>query len=577
MSLKKVKLGKQALDQTTITTNEIQRVPQQKLNIGLSGRIAIFLRKKTTQTLFIGLVFFYTFLVVIRISFEQELERHYKALDITELFILTIFSIEILLKISVIKKDYFRSWTNNFDIFILVTCFLVIVIDLSLVKARKSSFFRFAQILRIFRLFIMVRKVNELSINSKRAFSKTHSSVSVSTPSETVLKVLQKFINFDWVFLNENLKNELIWCYEIIKSRKIYEVNIITENVENNEIAKMGLVEEEVSENLIGTNPMASHPLDYSSLNNLEKSQNWDFDIFELEKSSTIPVLEHLTIHFFSYFNLFALLEIPLSNFTSFIQEISSGYLKTNLYHNDLHAADVVQAYFYLLTSCKARILCSLSDCDVLCCLVSAAIHDFEHPGVNNQYLINTLDPLAIRYNDKSVLENHHLASSFTLMQNHKIFQNFSKENLKKLRNKIINCVLATDFSRHFSDISKFKSKAASGEVEDEESRGLCMEMMMHTADVSNPSRPWSLAKSWAERVMSEFFLQGDKEREQGLPISHLCDRLTVIIPKSQVSFIDLFIEPTFSALLLILPEVQQNLDQLNENRKSWLEKKINY
>jgi hypothetical protein len=76
---------------------------------------------------------------------------------------------------------------------------------------------------------------------------------------------------------------------------------------------------------------------------------------------------------------------------------------------------------------------------------------------------------------------------------------------------------------------------------------------------------------------MSEFFLQGDKEREQGLPISHLCDRLTVIIPKSQVSFIDLFIEPTFSALLLILPEVQQNLDQLNENRKSWLEKKINY
>jgi hypothetical protein len=256
------------------------------------------------------------------------------------------------------------------------------------------------------------------------------------------------------------------------------------------------------------------------------------------------------------------------------MQDIASGYLKTNLYHNDIHAADVVQAFFYLLTSCKARILCSMSDWDVLTCLLSAAIHDFEHPGVNNLYLVNTSDPLAVRYNDKSVLENHHLAAAFALMQKHEIFKSWSKENYKKTRTKVINCVLATDFSRHFADISKFKSKIAAGSVDDEETRGLCMDMMMHTADVSNPSRPWALALVWAERVMNEFFLQGDKERDQGLPISHLCDRLTVVIPKAQVGFIDLFIEPTFSTLLVILPEVQHNLDILSINRKRWVEKK---
>ena len=43
--------------------------------------------------------------------------------------------------------------------------------------------------------------------------------------------------------------------------------------------------------------------------------------------------------------------------------------------------------------------------------LLSAVIHDFEHRGVNNDFLIQSGDDLAIRYNDKSPMENHHLVS----------------------------------------------------------------------------------------------------------------------------------------------------------------------
>jgi hypothetical protein len=48
--------------------------------------------------------------------------------------------------------------------------------------------------------------------------------------------------------------------------------------------------------------------------------------------------------------------------------------------------------------------------------IVAGACHDHEHPGVNNVYLMESRDPLAIRYNDVSVLENHHVASSFAAM-----------------------------------------------------------------------------------------------------------------------------------------------------------------
>lgn len=53
---------------------------------------------------------------------------------------------------------------------------------------------------------------------------------------------------------------------------------------------------------------------------------------------------------------------------------------------------------------------------ETLAILTAAAIHDFEHPGVNNAFLSKLQDKIAIRYNDASVLENHHVAASFELM-----------------------------------------------------------------------------------------------------------------------------------------------------------------
>ena len=43
-------------------------------------------------------------------------------------------------------------------------------------------------------------------------------------------------------------------------------------------------------------------------------------------------------------------------------------------------------------------------------CYISAALHDYEHPGVNSVFLVNMNDPIAIAHNDASVLENYHLA-----------------------------------------------------------------------------------------------------------------------------------------------------------------------
>jgi cAMP-specific phosphodiesterase 4 len=45
--------------------------------------------------------------------------------------------------------------------------------------------------------------------------------------------------------------------------------------------------------------------------------------------------------------------------------------------------------------------------------ILAGACHDVEHPGFNNMFLIENHDKIAINYNDVSVLENHHVATSF--------------------------------------------------------------------------------------------------------------------------------------------------------------------
>jgi hypothetical protein len=77
-------------------------------------------------------------------------------------------------------------------------------------------------------------------------------------------------------------------------------------------------------------------------------------------------------------------------------------------------------------------------------------------------YLINTKNSLAILYNDKSILENHHLSYTFRLLNDPdcNILENLNNTELKDLRKKMIHMVLSTDLSVHFYELGNFKAKA---------------------------------------------------------------------------------------------------------------------
>merc|ERR1712196_438918 len=80
--------------------------------------------------------------------------------------------------------------------------------------------------------------------------------------------------------------------------------------------------------------------------------------------------------------------------------------------------------------------------------LMASAIHDVGHEGRNNNFYMQTMHALAIRYNSESVLENMHAATAFEIMLDKKNDCNWwelLKTSKEYMRKGLIRMVLATD------------------------------------------------------------------------------------------------------------------------------------
>lgn len=98
----------------------------------------------------------------------------------------------------------------------------------------------------------------------------------------------------------------------------------------------------------------------------------------------------------------------------NFFATLESSYLPV-AYHNNFHAADVLQSFHFYCESNEFNRL--LLHEDIFAGIIAAAIHDVGHPGNNNNFEVNSKSPLAVTYNDRSVLENFHLATAFRILQ----------------------------------------------------------------------------------------------------------------------------------------------------------------
>ncbi|XP_075903522.1 dual specificity calcium/calmodulin-dependent 3',5'-cyclic nucleotide phosphodiesterase 1A isoform X2 [Nelusetta ayraudi] len=287
----------------------------------------------------------------------------------------------------------------------------------------------------------------------------------------------------------------------------------------------------------------------------LKHVDTWSFNVFALNEASGDHALKFVFYELLTRYDLIHRFKVPISALISFISSLELGYSKyKNPYHNLVHAADVTQTIHHLLL--KTGIVHWLSELEIFATLFAAAIHDFEHTGTTNNFHIQTRSDTATLYNDRAVLENHHVSAAYRLLQrdeDNNILSNLSKDDWRELRTLVVEMVLATDMSCHFQQIKAMKSLLQQPEALD---KPKALSLLLHTADISHPAKCWELHHRWTASLLEEFFKQGDKEAELGLPFSPLCDRKSTMVAQSQIGFIDFIVEPTFSVLTEMIEKI---------------------
>ncbi|XP_078076881.1 cGMP-inhibited 3',5'-cyclic phosphodiesterase 3B isoform X3 [Mustelus asterias] len=328
----------------------------------------------------------------------------------------------------------------------------------------------------------------------------------------------------------------------------------------------------------------------------MEKLNSWNFPIFELVEMTggqSGRILSQVIYSLFLDTGLFDLFKIPIREFMNYFRALENGY-RDIPYHNRVHATDVLHAVWYLTTRPipgfqqinsdhvmesdtdsdsaispgRAAYMfsrsCAISDdgysslasnipaLELMALYVAAAMHDYDHPGRTNAFLVATNAPQAVLYNDRSVLENHHSAAAWNLFMSRSEFNflaNLDHVEFKRFRFLVIEAILATDLKKHFDFLAEFNSKV--NEVNNpgidwtnENDRLLVCQVCIKLADINGPAKMKELHLQWTEGIVNEFYEQGDEEASLGLPISPFMDRSSPQLAKLQESFITHIVGP---------------------------------
>ncbi|GBG25112.1 cAMP-specific 3',5'-cyclic phosphodiesterase [Hondaea fermentalgiana] len=303
----------------------------------------------------------------------------------------------------------------------------------------------------------------------------------------------------------------------------------------------------------------------------LGQLSDWNFDSLTLaEETGGKPLYTMLWV-IFSKCELIKEFRIDRRTFKAFSNQLESQY-QPMPYHNSAHAADVLVSVHHLLYS--LHLGRELSSLETMTALFAAAVHDVNHPGRNNNFLIRTDHRLSIIYSDHSVLEQMHLANAFQLLHTpgYNILSHLSKDEYLHFRKSAIRMVLATDLRNHFETVTKLKGLAGTlkGNFVTPDRRDLILEICIKVSDIGHASKRFPLHKRWSDLITEEFFQQGDEERALGINISDFMDRTKPDNERNQVSFLDFIALPLFKAFREIYPPATDIFRQVRRNRNEW-------
>ncbi|XP_032584292.2 dual 3',5'-cyclic-AMP and -GMP phosphodiesterase 11 isoform X1 [Drosophila mojavensis] len=246
-------------------------------------------------------------------------------------------------------------------------------------------------------------------------------------------------------------------------------------------------------------------------------------------------------------------------------------------YHNWRHAFNVAQMMFAILTVSTTQWWKIFGEIECLALIIGCLCHDLDHRGTNNSFQIKASSPLAQLYST-STMEHHHFDQCLMILNSpgNQILANLSSDDYCRVIRVLEDAILSTDLAVYFKKRGPFLESVQQpvSYWVAEEPRALLRAMSMTVCDLSAITKPWEIEKRVADLVSSEFFEQGDMEKQELniTPIDIMNREKEDELPMMQVNFIDSICLPIYEAFAKLSDKLEPLVEGVRDNRGHWID-----
>ncbi|GMF46244.1 unnamed protein product [Phytophthora fragariaefolia] len=221
---------------------------------------------------------------------------------------------------------------------------------------------------------------------------------------------------------------------------------------------------------------------------------------------------------------------VDLSVLPCFLRHIQERYDRNMPFHNATHAADVMHTLFMMLwnTSLGEKI----SQHNQVGALLAAVMHDVEHVGLTNDFLIKTSHPIAQKYPTKAPMESKHMDLALQAIVDPKfdILSKMSPTQRDQVLEVVRETISATALIYQPELLAEINNTTTEEWklLEDENEKSVlpqslqvrALRIAMHVSDISQTMKPFTNHKKWVFRLNDEYYKQGELDEREHRGVS---------------------------------------------------------
>ena len=272
--------------------------------------------------------------------------------------------------------------------------------------------------------------------------------------------------------------------------------------------------------------------------------------------------------------NVDVFLGIAAIRLCQFCIEVERSY-KLVPYHNFRHGFTVMHITGRLLSQAALGGSPPLNASYRSALLLSSLCHDIFHDGRTNAFHVSSQSNTALEYSSESTLEHMHVAKTMSAIKDLRLFEGMRGAEAQALRKNMTILILSTDMKMHnevmeYGSLIQIKrTKRGSHEKQLKLSK-----MIIHCADISNPTMSPALSHYWSSKVLEEFTLQIEEEETLGIQQSLYLKAKKGSVEEAKLhrGFITTFVLPSWLVLQQVFPphSIYVYVQAIQENIQYW-------